>query len=247
MFGLSRDAMWAFCVHILTASGAFLAFLSIVSAAENDFPQSFFWLGMALIVDGIDGPLARKLEVKKWWPHWSGDILDNVIDYTTYVMIPAFILYQSGLLDHTNSLGQKEELISKFYSFGAAAAIVITSAIYYADTSMKTEDYGFKGFPVCWNMVVFALFVISPSPNVSLAIIFITAILTFVPIIFIHPGRVKLLRPLNLAAFLLWGVSGLISVYFKFDNPVYLELVFIGCSLYLFFIGFFLQMLGKLK
>ena len=100
-----------------------------------------------------------KLEVKKWWPHWSGDTLDNVIDYTTFVMIPAFILYQSGLLDHTNAIGQKEELISKFTSFSAAAVIVITSAIYYADTRMKTEDYGFKGFPVCWNMVVFALFV----------------------------------------------------------------------------------------
>ncbi|MEO0329978.1 MAG: CDP-alcohol phosphatidyltransferase family protein, partial [Pseudomonadota bacterium] len=93
MFGESKNAMWAFCVHILTASGAFLAFLSIVSAAEYDFAMAFFWLGLALIVDGVDGPLARKLEVKRWWPHWSGDMLDNVIDYTTYVMIPAFILY----------------------------------------------------------------------------------------------------------------------------------------------------------
>ena len=104
MFGISKSAAWAFGVHILTASGAFLAFMSIVAAAEYDFRQSFLWLGLALVVDGIDGPLARKLEVKKWWPHWSGDTLDNVIDYTTYVMIPAFILYQSGLLDYTDAL-----------------------------------------------------------------------------------------------------------------------------------------------
>ncbi|MGI9351152.1 MAG: CDP-alcohol phosphatidyltransferase family protein [Rhizobiaceae bacterium] len=247
MFGISRNALWAFGVHILTASGAFLAFLSIVAAAEHDFAKSFFWLGMALLVDGIDGPLARKLHVKKWWPHWSGDTLDNVIDYTTFVMLPAFILYQSGLLDQTNAWGQKEELLSKFTSFTAAAVIVITSAIYYADTRMKTEDYGFKGFPVCWNMVVFALFVVSPSPTFSLIFIIFTAIMTFVPVIFIHPVRVKILRPVNLAAFVTWGISGLSAVYFNLDNPILIDAIFIVCSVYLFTIGFILQMMGKLR
>ena len=247
MFGLSANALWAFGVHILTASGAFLAFMSIVSAAEYDFPQAFFWLGAALIVDGIDGPLARKLHVKKWWPHWSGDMLDNVIDYTTYVMIPAFILYQSGLLDHTDALGDKREVLSKVTSFSAAAVIVITSAIYYADTRMKTEDYGFKGFPICWNMVVFALFVVSPSPTFSLGFIILTAILTFAPIIFIHPVRVKVLRPINLAAFIAWGLTGLSAVYFNLDNPWLIDIVFVACSIYLFCIGFILQMMGKLR
>ena len=247
MFGISRNALWAFGVHILTASGAFLAFLSIVAAAENDFTMAFFWLGMALVVDGIDGPLARKLEVKKWWPHWSGDTLDNVIDYTTFVMIPAFILYQSGLLDQTDAYGRKEELLSKFTSFSAAAVIVITSAVYYADTRMKTEDFGFKGFPVCWNMVVFALFVVSPSPTFSLVFILFTAVLTFVPVIFIHPVRVKILRPISIAAFVLWGVSGLSAVFFNLDNPLLIDAVFIACSLYLFCIGFFLQIMGKLR
>lgn len=247
MFGLSKSALWAFSIHILTASGAFLAFLSIVAAAENDFPKAFFWLGMALIVDGVDGPLARKLEVKKWWPHWSGDTLDNVIDYATFVMIPAFILYQSGLLDLTDVNGNKEELLSKVTSFTAAAVIVITSAIYYADTRMKTEDYGFKGFPVCWNMVVFALFVVSPSPTFSLIFIIITAILTFVPITFIHPVRVKPLRALSLAAFFIWGITGLSAVYFDLDNPLLIDAVFAAASIYLYVIGFVLQMTGKLK
>jgi phosphatidylcholine synthase len=247
MFGLSRSALWAFSIHILTASGAYLAFLSIVAAAEYDFPKAFFWLGMALLVDGIDGPLARKLEVKKWWPHWSGDTLDNVIDYATYVMIPAFILYQSGLLDHTDALGRKDEVISKFMSFSAAATIVVTSAIYYADTRMKTEDYGFKGFPICWNMVVFALFVASPNSTVSLIFIIFTAIMTFVPVTFIHPVRVKVLRPLSIAVLALWAISGLSAVYFNLDNPALIDAVFIACSIYLYCIGFVLQMAGKLS
>ena len=248
MFGLSKSALWAFSVHILTATGAFLAFLSLVAAADGETPTAFFWLGIALIVDGVDGPLARKLEVKKWWPHWSGDTLDNIIDYVTFVMIPAFILYQTGLLDQTDAYGEKQELLSKFTSFTAAAIIVITSAIYYADTSMKTEDYGFKGFPVCWNMVVFALFVVSPSPTFSLVFIIFTAIMTFIPVIFIHPMRVKAFRPLNIAACVVWGITGLAAVYTEnLDNPLFFDVLFIASSVYLFCIGFVLQMLGKLK
>ncbi len=234
MFGMSRMAIWAFGVHILTASGAFLAFLSIVAVAENDFRASFFWLGMALLVDGIDGPLARKLEVKKWWPHWSGDTLDNIIDYVTYVVIPAFILYQSGIL-------------GRYASFTAAAIIVITSAIYYADTRMKTEHYGFKGFPICWNMVVFTLYVVSPSATLSFIIVVGIAVLTFVPIIFIHPVRVKLLRPLNLASIGAWGVGGIIALYYNLDSPVWVDIIIVASAAYLFLIGFILQLMGKLK
>jgi phosphatidylcholine synthase len=240
LFGVSRDALWAFGVHILTASGAFFAFLSLVAAAEHDFVKCFFWLGIALIVDGVDGPLARKLEVKRWWPHWSGDMIDSVVDYTTYVMIPAFALYQSGLM-------------GRYFSFTAAAVIVITSAIYYADTRMKTEDYGFKGFPVCWNMIVFTLFIVSPSELLSFAFVVVTAVLTFVPVIFIHPVRVKILRNLSLGVFALWAVGGLVALALNIgtpealESPVWIDIVIAASGLYLFSIGFILQLLGKLR
>ena len=233
MFGISRDAIWAFGIHILTASGAFLAFLSLVATAENRFSAAFLWLGLALLVDGVDGPLARKLEVKKWRPHWSGDRIDSVVDYVTYVMIPAFALYQSGL-------------IGMYASFAAAALIVITSAIYYADTRMKTVDNGFKGFPVCWNMVVFTLFIVKPNEVLSLIVVVVTAVLTFVPVIFVHPVRVKVLRVPTLAIFAAWGVGGVIAIYYNLDAPAWVDLVIIASSLYLVCIGFILQVLGKL-
>ncbi len=234
LFGISKNAIWAFGVHILTASGAFFAFLSIVAAAEKDFTRMFLWLGVALLVDGVDGPLARKLEVRKWWPHWSGDMLDAVIDYTTYVMIPAFALYQSGLM-------------GKYLSFAAAAVIVITSAIYYADTRMKTEDYGFKGFPVCWNMVVFTLFIVSPSEIFSFVFVLVTAALTFAPVIFVHPVRVRILRELTLGIFGLWAAGGLIALAYDLDSPIWVDAVIAASGAYLFCVGFVLQLLGKLR
>lgn len=234
MFGFSRDAIWAFGIHVLTASGAFVAFLSLVATAENRFTAAFMWLGLAMIVDGVDGPLARRLEVKRWWPHWSGDMIDSVVDYVTYVMIPAFILYQSGLL-------------GKYASFAAAALIVVTSAIYYADTRMKTEDYGFKGFPVCWNMVVFTLFIVSPSELLSMAVVVLTAILTFVPVIFVHPVRVKILRIPTLTIFAIWAVAGLVALGYDLRPPALVNTLIMATSLYLFSIGFVLQLLGKLR
>lgn len=185
----------AFSVHLLTASGSFLAFLSLVAASEERWTAMFWWLGLALFVDGIDGPMARKLQVKEILPTWSGELLDNIIDYVTYVLIPAFALYQRGLM-------------GEGLSFLSAAIIVVSSAIYYADTGMKTKEYFFKGFPVVWNMVVFTLFVIGPGEWTSFAIVVVAGIMTFVPIYFIHPVRVVRMRPINLGVTLLWCVFG---------------------------------------
>lgn len=240
VFGISKAALWAFSVHILTASGAFLAFLSLVAAAEHDFVKCFFWLGMALLVDGVDGPLARKLEVKRWWPYWSGDMIDAIVDYTTYVVIPAFALYQSGLM-------------GKYLSFIAAAIIVISSAIYYADTRMKTEDYGFKGFPVCWNMIVFTLFIVSPAEILSFLFVVLTAVLTFVPVIFIHPIRVKIMRIPSLIVLAIWTFGGISALLYNaaepgsLGSPIWVDIVIGISGLYLFSIGFILQLMGKLR
>ncbi|WP_265518814.1 phosphatidylcholine synthase [Nitratireductor luteus] len=189
----------AFSVHLLTASGSFLAFLSLVAASEERWTAMFWWLGLALLVDGIDGPIARKLQVKDVLPTWSGDMLDNIIDYVTYVLIPAFALYQSGFM-------------GEGLSFLSAAIIVVSSAIYYADTGIKTKENFFKGFPVVWNMVVFTLFVIGPGEYASFAVVVVSALLTFAPIHFLHPVRVMRLRPLNLSVFLLWCAFGAVAL-----------------------------------
>ncbi|RVD59503.1 phosphatidylcholine/phosphatidylserine synthase [Mesorhizobium sp. M2D.F.Ca.ET.185.01.1.1] len=189
----------AFSVHLLTASGSFLAFLSLVAASEERWTSMFWWLGLALFVDGIDGPIARKLEVKEILPTWSGELLDNIIDYVTYVLIPAFALYQRGFMGEN-------------LSFLSAAIIVVSSAIYYADTGMKTKENFFKGFPVVWNMVVFTLFVIEPGQWVSFAVVVVAGILTFLPINFIHPVRVVRLRPVNLGMTLLWCAFGALAL-----------------------------------
>ena len=205
---ITRQSLIAFSVHIFTASGAFWAFLALVAAAEYRFNIMWWWLGVALLVDGVDGPLARYFKVKEVLPNWSGEMLDSIIDYATFVLIPAFALYQSGFLQEVTS-------------FLAAALIVCTSAIYYADTRMKMVNNSFRGFPVCWNMVVFTLFVLQPGWILALGVVLLSAILTFIPIQFVHPIRVKTLRKLTLSVFAVWSLSGLVALYENMDASMW--------------------------
>ncbi|CAN7277909.1 phosphatidylcholine/phosphatidylserine synthase [Agrobacterium rhizogenes] len=223
----------AFSVHILTASGSFLAFLGVVAAAEHRFVDMFWWLGLALLVDGIDGPIARKVRVKEVLPNWSGDTLDNIIDYVTYVLLPAFALYESGM-------------IGEPWSFVAAGMIVVSSAIYYADTGMKTDEYFFSGFPVVWNMVVFTLFVIGANATTAMIVVGVSVVLTFLPINFLHPVRVKRLRPLNLGIFLFWSALGVYSLLMHFVMPHWAVVLFVLSGIYLYCIGGVLQFFPSL-
>lgn len=186
----------ALSVHLLTASGAVFAMLALLAASERDWAVMFLWLVAALVVDGIDGPLARRYEVKKNWPTYDGVLLDMIIDYLTYVFIPAYALFKSGLLPGWT---------------GWIAIIVITygSVIYFCDTRMKTRDWSFAGFPACWNMVVIVLFALRPNFWVILAIVVVLAVTMFLNLKFVHPVRTERWRSVTLPVALLWvGFAG---------------------------------------
>src|SRR5215203_593421 len=189
----------AFSVHVLTACGAALALLALLAAARGDWPLTFLWLGVALVVDAIDGPLARAANVSTLWPNWSGDTLDLVVDYTTYVFVPAYAVADAGLMPDA-------------LAFPAAAAVAITGTLYFANREMKTPDNFFRGFPAVWNLVAFYLLLLRPTPVMAAATIALFAVLTFVPMRFVHPFRVRRLRAVTVALLTLWGVLALAAV-----------------------------------
>jgi phosphatidylcholine synthase len=189
----SLIAARAFAVHIFTAAGAALGFAALLAAFERRWTLMFWCLGAALIIDGIDGTFARKYRVAEVLPRWSGDVLDLVVDFITYVFVPAYAIAASGLLPQALAIP-------------AGIVIVVTSALYFADRDMKTEDNYFRGFPALWNAVAFYLFVLKPASWIVVATVLILAVLTFVPFKFLHPFRVKRLRGLTLAALPLWSV-----------------------------------------
>src|SRR6516225_1230629 len=155
----------AFAVHIFTACGAGCALLALIAAVNGEYPTMFVWLGIALCIDGID---ARRLQVAKLVPRWSGDVIDLVVDILTYVFVPAYALADSGLLP-------------KPVAVPLGLLIVVTGALYFSDRLMKTSDYYFRGFPAVWNVAAFYLFILKLEPWAAAAAIIALAVLTFVP------------------------------------------------------------------
>jgi len=189
----------AFGVHIFTASGAALALFALLAAVEHDWTKVFWFLGAALFVDGVDGTLARRLDVAERLPRWSGDILDLVVDFLTYVFIPAYVVVASGLLP-------------AYLAIPCAVAIIISGALYFADRRMKTQDNYFMGFPAVWNVPVFYLLLLRPDPWIAAAAIAALAAATFMPIPFVHPFRVARFRMLSIGLLGVWSVLAFVAL-----------------------------------
>jgi phosphatidylcholine synthase len=226
------DRLKALFVHLLTASGAVLSMLAMLAAVKEDWDMMFVWLVIALIVDGIDGPLARRYDVTRNWPTYDGVLMDLIVDYLTYVFIPAFALFKSGLLPGWP---------------GWLAIIVITygSVIYFADTRMKTKDKSFAGFPACWNMVVLVLFAVEPRKEIILLVVILLTITMFTNLKFIHPTRTPRWHSLNLGMSVAWVIFAGWSAWAKFYPPQLVQWGLIVASLYLTCAGIAQQILPE--
>ena len=222
----------ALFVHLFTASGAVFAMLSMLAAANHQWSLMFLWLVVAFAVDGIDGPLARRFDVKTYAPRFDGVLLDLIIDYLTYVFIPAFALFQSGLLPGWT---------------GWVTIIIITfaSAMYFCDGNMKTKDNSFHGFPGCWNMVVLVMFAIQPNFWIILALVSTLALAMLLPLKFVHPVRTERWRFASLPITLLWIAFAGWSAWVDFSaNPIILWGLTLT-SLYLISAGLLQQITSK--
>lgn len=202
------------------------AFFALVAAVQGDLKAMFLWLAVALFVDGVDGTIARRVDILNAAPRFSGASLDLVVDYLTYVLVPAYALAASDLLP---------------YGWNIAAAIIVlmTSAMYFADNEMKTEDAWFKGFPAVWNLVVFYFFLLVPGPVATFLAVVVLGLLTFAPIVFVHPFRVSRLRPVTLTLLVLWSVLALYAVWRDIRPESWVVWTLSAIGVYFLVLGYF--------
>lgn len=188
---LSASKAKAWSVHAVTASGVILGLLALLAVLDGRPQVCLLWLGAALLVDGLDGTLARKFEVKVVLPHFDGSTLDLVIDYLTYVFIPAIFVYRFiPLPEYTLLL--------------SVGMILLSSLFCFCNLNMKSKDNYFIGFPAAWNVVIVYLYLLDFAPWLSLVTILVLAGLTLTKMKFLHPFRVKQFMPLNIGVTLLW-------------------------------------------
>ncbi|MBZ8118571.1 CDP-alcohol phosphatidyltransferase family protein [Roseovarius sp. LXJ103] len=221
-------------VHLLTASGAVFAMLAMLAAADAQWSLMFLWLVVAFVVDGVDGPLARKYGVETNWARVDGVILDLMVDYLTYIFIPAFALFKSGLLPG-------------WTGWVAIIIIVFASAIYMADKGMKTPDKSFMGFPAAWNMLVIVIFATEPNFWVSLSLVAALAVAMFLPLKFVHPVRTKRWRSVTLPMALAWTLFAVWAAWVDFHPESWALWGLVATSVYLTLAGIAQQVIPARK
>ncbi len=185
----------AWLVHLYTATGAALAMFTVMAAWEGDTVRAL-WLGLAaMVVDGTDGMLSRALEVKRWIPWFDGALLDNIVDYLTYVFTPMVLLWSTGYLGD----GTMATVL--------AVMPLLASAYQFCRVDAKTDDHLFLGFPSYWNVVAFYVVVLDLGPTAVAVLLTVCAALVFLPVGYVYPSRTDTLRRVTLALTTVWLIS----------------------------------------
>ena len=210
----------ALMVHLLTATGSVLSMLAMLAAVEGKWSMMFLWLVVALIVDGIDGPLARRYDTVSNWPTYDGVLMDLIVDYLTYVFIPAYALYTKGMLPGWTGLA-------------AIMVIIYGSVIYFSDTRMKTKDKSFAGFPACWNMVILVLFAVEPPHIVVLVTVIALTVAMFLNLKFVHPTRTERWREITLPVSIAWVTFAGWAAWVNFAEGTWAHWGLVATSVYL--------------
>jgi phosphatidylcholine synthase len=220
-----RFAGWL--VHALTASGAYVGVLALLAIHQQRLLSAFWLMFIAIVIDAVDGMFARVVEVKRAVPKIDGALLDNIVDFFNYTIVPCFFLLVVPI-------------VPEAWRFPCVIAVVFSSAYQFSQIDAKTADHFFKGFPSYWNIVVFYLFFWQMSLVTNAIILFILALLSFVPIKYIYPSRLdyltdnKWLRVAMLLATITWGVvtAGLLWVYPQTNHfLVFLSMGYLGLYL----------------
>ncbi|MBI3050769.1 MAG: CDP-diacylglycerol O-phosphatidyltransferase [Acidobacteria bacterium] len=192
--------MTAWLVHLYTASSALFGFLALTRIFYDRYREAFFWIAVTIAIDATDGLLARRARVASRLPHFDGAKLDDIVDYITYVFVPAFFVWHALLVPDR-------------WSMLAAAAMLLASAYGFNRDDAKTTDYFYTGFPSYWNIVVFYLYVAGWSPAVNLLILLLLAAFVCVPIRYVYPSRTPVWRSLTVALGLVWGALMLVLLW----------------------------------
>lgn len=201
----TRRKITAYAIHFMTALGAVFGVWALIVTVNGEYQTALWLLSVTVVIDSIDGTLARKFEVKKTAPNIDGTLLDNIVDYLTWTIVPLIWAYYVLHLSLIVSL-----------------ICVVASLFGFSNLNAKTPDHYFLGFPSYWNLVIFHLFTLNASPIVSDIVLFIGAVLVFIPLKWVYPSRTAILQKLTLALSGIYGIQLILLVYLFNNSPAWL-------------------------
>jgi phosphatidylcholine synthase len=190
----------AWLVHLYTASGGVVALLAARAVIDFDYRAAFFWLWLQVVIDATDGVLARLARVSERLPWFDGSKLDDIVDYLTYVFVPALLVWRAVL-------------VPAGWTLPVAAAMLLSSAYGFSRKDAKTTDHFFTGFPSYWNVVTFYLLVAEWPSTVNLVVLLTLVALVLIPIRYVYPSRTPVLRPLTNSCGAVWSALMLLMLW----------------------------------
>ena len=213
-FFYKQERLMGILVHLLTGFGIVAGFFALIAVMNNNQKEAFLWLGLAFLLDSIDGTLARKFNVKKNLPNIDGKMLDSIIDFFNYVIIPSIMIYWF-------------RYVPDQFILLIPAILIFISIFSYVNLNILTNDNYYNGFPAIWNVIVLYFYIFGTSQNINLIFLILLILLKFSPLKCIHPLRVKKFKSLSIFFAFIWFIMSIFLVVIK-DlnvNPVY-ELFF---------------------
>lgn len=211
-------------VHGVTALGAVCGMFGLIAVADGDAREAITWLAVAMVLDGVDGPVARAWAVRENVPRIDGYSLDLIVDFVTCVVIPVLFLHRFAMLPEGWSL-----LVGAF--------VLLTSALWMSRTDQMTDDNFFNGFPCEWNMVVPTLFLLDSPAWITGLVCVALALTQLTNWKFVHPMRVVHLRPLTVTVTVCWLTLLLMATADLPQRNDFTGYLLVACPLYIVGLG----------
>ncbi len=189
-------------VHLLTGFGILAGFFALIAVMNSNQKEAFLWLGLAFLIDSVDGTLARKFNVKKNLPNIDGKMLDSIIDFFNYVIIPSIMIYWFRYVP--------DEFILLI-----PAVLILISIYSYVNLNVLTNDNYYNGFPAIWNVIVLYFYIFGTTQIVNLTLLLFLIFLKFSPLKCIHPLRVKKFKILSIFFVSLWFITSVLLIIIK--------------------------------
>lgn len=206
----AKNKLSALLVHIFTASAAFFGVLTLLKTCQGEYTQALWLMGLTVIIDAVDGSLARYFRVKTILPSMDGALLDNLVDYLNYVITPCFFLLI------------KPGMLPPMYALWVVAAITLTSSWQFCQTDAKTPDHFFKGFPCYWNIALFYMIILDTSMFLNMWILLFFCLLIFIPVKYVYPSRLDYLtdsRILKIIMHIFSAIYAISALFILLDYP----------------------------
>ena len=218
-------------VHLLTGFGIVAGFFALIAVMNNNQKEAFLWLGLAFLIDSVDGTLARKFNVKKNLPNIDGKMLDSIIDFFNYVMIPSIMIYWF-------------RYVPDQFTILIPVILIFISIYSYVNLNILTNDNYYNGFPAIWNVIVLYFYIFGTSQNFNLIFLILLILLKFSPLKCIHPLRVRKFKSLSIFFAIFWFITSIMLIFIKDLNinqvyEVFLMFLWVVSNIYFVSVSIF--------